>query len=111
MPKSNDIILVPFPFTDLSGDKVRPALVLVVVGHDAIVAMISSRLDDKKWPSDFDILDSDADFSATGFKVSSRIRLGKLATIETKIIVGQLGVLKQKHSQQINKKIANLFNC
>lgn len=110
MPKPGDVILVPFPFTDLGGDKVRPALVLATVGQDAIVAMISSRLDGKKWPSDHDLKDNEPDFTDTGLKVSSRIRLGKLATIETKIIIGQLGILKLKHYQQISKKLANLFD-
>ncbi|MBI2100442.1 MAG: type II toxin-antitoxin system PemK/MazF family toxin [Candidatus Vogelbacteria bacterium] len=109
MPKPGDIILVPFPFTDLSGDKVRPALILASVGSNSIMAMISSTRHGKKWPSDYDILDNDADFAASGLKVSSRIHLGKLATIEAKIILGQLGFLTQKHCQQINKKLARLF--
>lgn len=109
MPKSGDIILVPFPFTDLTGDKIRPALILTLIGSEAIIAMISSRLDQKKWSSDLDLITDDPDFAATGLKIGSRIRLSKLATIETKIIIGQLGFLKQKQRQQVDKKLAKLF--
>jgi mRNA interferase MazF len=39
-----DIILIPFPFTDLTGVKTRPALVLVSKSEDLTVAFISSQL-------------------------------------------------------------------
>ena len=35
-----DVVLVPFPFTDLSGGKVRPALVVNALGEDLLVAFI-----------------------------------------------------------------------
>jgi mRNA interferase MazF len=41
--KKGDIILIPFPFTNLSGRKLRPALVLAVSPADIIVAFITSQ--------------------------------------------------------------------
>ena len=45
MPKKGAVILVPFPFTDLSENKVRPAVVLscAMKGEDVVVAFISSQ--------------------------------------------------------------------
>ena len=110
MINSGDIILVPFPFTDLTNHKIRPALVLASIGHDIVLAAISSQLSSKSWPSDHDITDDDPDFPVTGLKVNSRIHLSKLVTVESKIIIGQLGILKIKHLRQINKKLAKLFD-
>ena len=50
--KKGDIILIPFPFTDLSGNKNRPALVLVNSELDITVAFISTQL---KWKEETDI--------------------------------------------------------
>ena len=50
--KKGDIVLIPFPFTDLSGSKLRPAVALYVNDLDVTVSFITSNL---RWKNEFDL--------------------------------------------------------
>lgn len=47
-----DVVLIPFPFTDLSGNKNRPAVILIDSEDDVTVCFLTTQL---KWQSEFDI--------------------------------------------------------
>ena len=68
-----EIVLVPFPFDDLSANKVRPAVCLTdqirPFGH-IIVAFITSNVSPIISPTDLILDSSAADFSQTGLKLS-----------------------------------------
>jgi len=100
------IVLVPFPFTDLSGQKVRPALILAVQkkGEDCIVAFISSNTDGA---GAFSV--SIPATPTNGLKVSSVVRIDKIATLQKKIFLGELGKLEPKHLSAVDKKLSVLF--
>ncbi len=99
------IVLVPFPFTDLSGQKVRPALILYVSrGEDCIVAFISS-VGRKK--SAFDV--SIKATRANGLKVNSVIKTDKLATLQRKIVLGELGTLEVELLAAVDASLRKLF--
>ena len=74
-----DIVLVPFPFTDLTGNKYRPALILIESEEEVTVSFITTRL---KWKSEYDISVNPTE--SNGLKKPSLIRLSKLATIDKK---------------------------
>ena len=83
------IVLVPFPFDDLTASKVRPAVCITdeIKPHSHIVlAFITSRVSASAAPTDFVIDKSDPDFTKTGLKVSSTIRLHRLMTVTKSII-------------------------
>lgn len=99
------IVLIPFPFTDLSGQKVRPALVLHVSrGDDCIVAFISSRVEER---SPFDVRMSASDVN--GLKVESVVKVDKLATLQKKIVIGELGVAEQPVRRAVDAALRKLF--
>jgi mRNA interferase MazF len=85
----NRVVLVPFPFDDLSAGKVRPTVCLtdpIGIHRHVVLAFVSSRLPDEPLASDV-ILDSkDPDFGSTGLRVSSVLQLHRLMTATTALI-------------------------
>ncbi len=82
------IVLTRFPFTDLSGDKRRPALVVSRDNHrraDVVVCFITSV------PRSGPDLASIAPSPGTGLKAPSVVRFDKLATLDRAVIAGKLG--------------------
>jgi|APTNR8051073442_1049403.scaffolds.fasta_scaffold205215_1 mRNA interferase MazF len=97
--KKGNIVLIPFPFTDLSGNKTRPALVLAVDTFDITVAFITSKVI-KQEVNDLEIIPS----KTNGLKIDSIIKLNKIATIETSLALGELGTITNTEISEINKK-------
>ena len=81
MKQAGQIVLVPFPFTDLSGAKPRPVLMLrkaSVQFDDWLVCMVSSQLRQIDSKIDEMLSPGDADFTTAGLKVPSVLRLSRL---------------------------------
>ncbi len=90
MFKFGTVVLIPFPFTDLTSAKIRPALIISANNtkkNDIMVAFITS----KKTKKNLTISSEDLFFKETGLKVTSTVRFDKLATLNKKIILGELG--------------------
>ena len=101
------IVLVPFPFDDLSSAKMRPAVCLTnAIGpHKHIVlAFITSRIPEEQLDSDIVIDSSGKEFSATGLHDSSTIRLHRIMTVTTSIFKRELGTLSSGLQSEIDKK-------
>ena len=106
--RKGTIILVPFPFTDLSGHKVRPALVLHAPknGNDFVVCFISSNQKVKIGSFDLKLKAS----LHNGLKVDSVIKVAKLATLEKRIALGEIGSLDEKIMRDVDYKIKIIFS-
>ena len=102
------IVLIPFPFTDLSGQKVRPALVLYSPkkrSEDCIVAFMSSAPRSKSTAYDIPVTPT----KVNGLKVASVLKLEKMATLQKKLILGELGALDKATMSLVNKHLQLLF--
>ncbi len=98
------IVLITFPFTDLTSTKLRPALVLYEGEKDVMVVFISSRIAKAK-PNDVLIKKEHSEFKQTGLKVESFVRVDKIATLSKRLIIGELGKVGPKLKKEINDKI------
>lgn len=106
------VILVPFPFDDLSAAKVRPAVCLtepISAHRHVVVAFISSQLPASPLHSDVIFLPHDSDFAATGLRVASTLRLHRLITLSTGVIQRELGELSPVRQTDVISKLATLF--
>jgi mRNA interferase MazF len=103
MPKGN-IVLIPFPFTDLSGNKLRPALVLAETTLDITVAFITTQL---QWQEPTNITLHPA--YNNGIKKTSIVRLSKLATIDKALVIGKIGNAGQAKISELNTKLKAIF--
>jgi mRNA interferase MazF len=102
------IVLITFPFTDLTSKKLRPALVLHEDEKDVIVVFVSSRIAKAK-SEDILVRKGHSEFELTGLKLDSFIRLDKVATLSKKLIVGEIGQLGPKLKEEVNQKIIEVL--
>lgn len=102
--KKGDIVLIPFPFTDLSGSKNRPVLVLVEDHLDVTVAFISGQI---KWQASHDLLLTPS--PQNGLKKVSLVRTNKLATLNKGLVLGLLGSLAVNEMAELDQKLLGLF--
>ncbi len=103
------IIVVPFPFTDLSSIKRRPALVIHETKYDIVVAYISSNMPSIPSPEDVLITGSRSSFALSGLITDSVIMLDKLATVEKALIICILGEVDDDLKVEINPKLAACY--
>lgn len=103
MPKG-DILLIIFPFTDLSSTKLRPAVVLAEDEDDVTASFITTKL---HWKDATDILIEPN--PVNGLKKSSLIRTGKISTLNISLVKGVLGRLTSTEIEDLNKKLKILL--
>lgn len=112
MYKFGTIVLVPFPFTDLTSTKVRPALIFSKTdkkSKDLILAFITSRTREKAEKGKFLLESTHKNFKQTGLKVDSLVRFDKLATLNKKLILGELGFLHENLLKKAKPKFQEVF--
>jgi len=101
-----DVVVIPFPFSDLSGSKRRPALVISnLEGYDFILCQITSKNVKDKYAIEL----KDDDFKEGGLKQESNIRPNKIFKADEDIILYKIGHLKNHKLQEIINKIIEII--
>lgn len=95
--RRGDVVLVPFPFTDLAATKVRPALVVSAdpQGGDLTLAFVSSVVPAGAGARDVVLNEDDPAFPGSGLKRTSVFRMSKLVTLNRSLVARRLGGITQ----------------
>jgi mRNA interferase MazF len=102
-----DVVVVPFPFSDLSASKRRPALVLFdLPGDDILLCQITSQENNDRFSISLDNID----FISGGLPSSSFIRPTRIFTADKKIIIRKSGNVKNTIFKKVVKVLIDLLN-
>ena len=105
-----DVILISFPFTDLSGQKLRPAVIVGrVSGDDLIVAFVTSRLGGADQQTDVPLDQAQADYARSGLRVPSLIRADKLATLQRNLALRRIGSIGPSTEASVARALRYVF--
>ena len=99
-----DIVLITFPFTDLSGSKLRPAIILATNKLDVTVCFITTQI---PFLESTDIQIKPSQYN--GIKQLSLIRTSKIATLDKTLVKGLIGQLSADEIKLINTNLKLLF--
>ena len=102
-----DVVVLPFPFSDLSSSKRRPALVVAIASSDDIVLV---QITSQNFSDDYAIELSDTDFSTGGLSITSNIRPNKLFTADVNIVAYKAGSVKLQKMKDVASTISNLIS-
>ena len=110
MKEAGQVVVFRFPQTDLEEGKLRPALLLgKLPGNydDWLICMISSQT--RQYIEGFDELvqESANDFGESGLKVTSVIRVGRLAVVSGEILIGAIGQVSSERLSRVKKHLSD----
>jgi mRNA interferase MazF len=92
-----ELWIADIPFTSGASSKKRPVLILWLDGQDAMVAVVTSA--QPRTPMDV-FLD---DWSSSGLRVASTVRLARLDCLEQSLLVGKIGRISDADAEKVKK--------
>ncbi len=100
-----NVLVINFPFTDGSGSKRRPVLVIKETNDgDMLIAKITSQ----SYNTEFDLAISD--WQEAGLTSPSFLRMHKIQTLHSSLVFGHVGRLTNSDLKLAKKAIVNLVN-
>jgi mRNA interferase MazF len=107
--KTGDIVLIPFPFSELTQVKIRPAVVVSETKDkykDLILAAVSSQVPASLSSAEI-IIKPD---SLNGLRVSSVIKVDRIFTLKSEKVIAHIGRLSLNHSNEFSKVFKSLID-
>jgi mRNA interferase MazF len=107
-PSAAKVVLVPFPFSDLSRTKLRPAVVIADAGRgDWVLCQITSN----PYGDSLSVEITDESFASGSLRIKSYVRPGKLFTANANLIVAEVGELHTKTFEGILEAIVRILTA
>ena len=100
------ILVVPFPFSDLSDSKKRPVLVVATPGGDDIILC---QITSQNRHDGYSIELTDRDCVEGGLKVDSYIRPNRIFTADTSLILYRAGRVKPEKMKEVEHMLVQIF--
>src|SRR5687768_11849871 len=101
-----DVVVAPFPFSDLSAAKKRPALVVATLtGNDVILCQITSQA----MSDSYAVPLIERDFTSGGLRQISNVRPNRLFTAENSIILYRAGTISVAKMQEVLTKLMQIL--
>ncbi len=108
MISEGQVVLFRFPQTDQAASKLRPSLVLRRLPgpfDDWLICMISSQLEKQIPGFDEVIAARDTDFTTSGLKTDSVIRIARLAVAQRLVLLGAIGQIAPERLTRLKSKL------
>ncbi len=103
-----DVVVAPFPFSDLSATKKRPALVVATLkGNDVILCQITSQTVQDSYA----VALNDSDFANGNLRQPSNIRPNRLFTAEANSILYRVGSINATKMQEVLEKLVQILTA
>jgi mRNA interferase MazF len=105
-PEAGTVVVIRFPFSDLSSSKLRPALVLAALERDDVILcqITSNPFSDPKA-----VRLEEEDFDVGGLSRVSYVRPGKLFTANGGIVEGSVGRVSKELRQRVFHELVSLL--
>lgn len=108
--EAGDLVLVPFPHTDLTGGKQRPSLVLTRASYnagspDAVVAFVTSKPQEGPWSVPLVA----TDLSAGALVKPSWVRVDRLATLDQRLVRKVAARIGEKRLEEVRERVRSLL--
>src|SRR5262249_11870520 len=104
-----DVVVLSYPFTDLSATKVRPALVISPdsynrTSQDAVFILITTNTS-RRGPFDLLVETLHPEFTVAGLRFDSAVRIDKIFTLSKKLVVRTIGRFGPELVRRVDKQL------
>lgn len=107
--RQKDLVILPYPYTNHSRTKVRPAIIVsndnINKTEDCIVAPLTTVIKE----SPYSIVISQEDMASGELVIPSRVRADKIVTIKKIMIHKVIGRIKEKTFEKIREELIKVF--